>query len=761
MSPSRFAGAPLYVFEVEHDYRFNAQQSITLINTLLSMGTFAMQIVARSTGIRWQVIDLSGGGTRLNTLKLHHVDVKSQAYNPASQRRFPFFRAKLSFNTATAANRPILYITDLRADGDPLLQVAQTISYLEEHEEVRYTILVNREYKPPIYQGLSLTNDLVNLGRDDRTIGRYEQTLNHKTAQPWYETLVLLDVDSPSFQRALHLRQALSYQISGGFDRHVTHEPLNGLRSRRFSSIFKVENAQQAYQTSTLGWYERSDHNKKVADWWREHWLYFETPELATLWHLPHNRFEGTSVRWATKLPNVPQSMLKDGDLRLGEGIYRGQRVPAFLNLPDRETHTTVFGRTGTGKSTLMHDQIHQDILAGRGVGVIDPHGSLVSNILRTSIPVEREEDVVVLDLGQPDYPIPLNLFAGIQSYAAVGRVVDIIAQMYSHTGVQIDRYLRNGIQALQHVPDATMKDLYYLFADAQFRSGIISKITNDVILHTLREGYHQQTPATQHKISAPVLNRIRPFYDNPYLYPSLCHPHRIDLERWIREKKIVLISLRVNSEEVPQPERNLVGSLLVSLFQMIGMSQTTAQSPFYVYIDEVQHFVSSSLDIVFSEARKYGLYMTVAHQFLEQLDENILQSILGNVGTMIMFRSNNDDANRLAASTAPDFTASDLTNLDLYQAAVKTQVDGRTQRAFLLYSPSPHRQSAGAEFREAYLRHKSIENYTPLSRAEVLTWLNNRYSSFAPPDLRSTDSIDVTMMMMMDSLVKEVVARR
>lgn len=404
----------------------------------------------------------------------------------------------------------------------------------------------------------------------------------------------------------------------------------------------------------------------------------------------------------------------------------------------DRRTHMNIVGRTGTGKSHLMYQMIEQDIEDGRGVAVLDPLGNLVKRILQEGIPDERIDDVVVLDFAQTDYPVPLNVFALGHSYASLGRIVNAIERLYATTGVRTERYLRAGIQALQKVKQPTMRDLYMLFVDEWFRYGILKETREPDVYHTLHDEFHAASASKQSEIREPILNRIGPFYTNPYLYPSLCHPQCIDFAKLIDENRIVLISLNASREAVPDTEKSLVGQLLISLMQMVGMSKRRETHPYYVYIDEVQDFVTDTLATIFNQARQFGLAMTVAHQFFHQLPETVRSAVTNNAGATIVFQTNPKDAQFLAPYMGDTFDKDKLVNLNLYQSVALMRYKGETQPPFQLFPfPPPledERPSPQAALQREYLiRRRSIENYTPMHIKQVREWLDKRYPPINP----------------------------
>jgi hypothetical protein len=458
--------------------------------------------------------------------------------------------------------------------------------------------------------------------------------------------------------------------------------------------------------------------------------LILEPRELAAIWHLPHKECRAPRIIWASGLQDVPEAVtrLTEGS-ELGIGKYQGGDSVVRLPAVDRVTHLNIVGKTGTGKSTLMHHLIHQDIAAGRGVAVIDPHGKLVRDILQVSIPPERENDVIVLDLANEAYPPPLNPLRGIGGYTGTLKVVGIIERLFEGTegAARMASYLRASLIPLQSEPHATMRDVARMFMDDVYREQKLDA-TDDVETQDFWDfQYSIGSPALRRQIAEPIVNRIRPFYANPYLYPTLCHPDALDFRTLIHQNKIILISLAMDDECVPEQERNLVGALLMSRLQMSGMKAGT-QSLFYIYIDEVQRFVTTSLPDMFSEARKYGLSLTTANQFLGQLTGKTLDAVIGNVGTTVVFRCGHDDASALATYMKPQFSAQDLMDLDRFEAVIKMQVEGQTQPAFSLLPFTPLPVPEDAAEREARIRQCSITTYTPKSREEVLAWLRERY---------------------------------
>jgi hypothetical protein len=471
---------------------------------------------------------------------------------------------------------------------------------------------------------------------------------------------------------------------------------------------------------------------------WQEARLILSTDELASVWHLPYEEFSAPEIVWAPgRQVAAPAVAVQNQEgVRLGENAYAGRRNTVRLPYPDRETHVYLVGKTGVGKSTLLHHIIHQDIAAGKGVGVIDPHGGLVQNILRYSIPPEREDDVVVVDVADTDYPPPLNPFAvpeGISREVALSQVLGVLKKIYADewSKTRMESAMYAALVALLDEPQATPRDLSRLFLDSDYRERLLASVSDPVALEYWGEEYSQLSGGMQRQTREPVLNRIRIFYRNPTVRNMVCHPQRLDFHRMVSEGKIFLANL--NSDEARNEQANL-GALLIANFQMAAMSRSAPQQRqlFYLHIDEVQQFVTTTLPVAFSEARKFGLSMTVANQFLGQLEGETLEAVLGNVSTTVLFACGPRDAHTLSTLVKPEFDADDLVNFDRFHTAVKMQLKGKTLPAFSMSTPPPLFDPTyvpdEALEREERIRRNSIARNGFWPREQVEQWLAERY---------------------------------
>jgi hypothetical protein len=396
-------------------------------------------------------------------------------------------------------------------------------------------------------------------------------------------------------------------------------------------------------------------------------------------------------------------------------------------------THVNIVGKTRAGKSTLLHHLIHQDIAAGKGVGVIDPHGQLIDSILTTSIPAEREADVVLFDAQDSEYSIGLNLLSkqpGISSGVIVGQALTIIRKLFEEnwSSSRMEDALHAALVTALTIDGATIQTIPRLFYDSAFRAKALQKVSDPMALEFWFDEYEPLGAAYQREFARPVANRLRKFYRNEAIRPIVLQPTSLDFGNMVEKRQIFLARL----SGLPDIEAETLGALLISKFQMAAMGYAAKSQQllpeYYLYIDEVQRFVVTSLSQMFSEAAKFGLSLIVAHQYLRQLEGNTLESLMGNVGATIMFRVGPQDAQALAPFVRPEHSSDDLLNLDRFLAIVKMQLEGRTLPAFSLDTVEPVTPPEDALDRKQRIVDASRTRYAR-PRAEIEAELLSQYT--------------------------------
>ena len=333
----------------------------------------------------------------------------------------------------------------------------------------------------------------------------------------------------------------------------------------------------------------------------------------------------------------------------------------------DRRAHMYAIGKTGTGKSTLLETLIRADIAAGEGVAVFDPHGELVEHILPT-IPADRREDVLHLDLPNSKQPYRFNPLTGVPTASwplAAAGLVEVFKKLWADSwGVRLEHVLRNALIALLEQPNSNLGDVLRLFDDDRYRRQVAAGLSNEQVRAFWLGEYEHYPPSKRAEVISPVQNKIGAFLADPRMYQVLTAPGvPVNLREVMDRRQILLVNLAKG--QLGEGPASLLGALLVASLGLAGLSRSDMpqeeRADFYVYLDEFQTFATLSLAGMLAELRKYRVNLILANQYLGQLDPAIRDAVIGNVGTLIVFRVGAQDAPLLARELAPKFTAPDL----------------------------------------------------------------------------------------------------
>jgi len=460
--------------------------------------------------------------------------------------------------------------------------------------------------------------------------------------------------------------------------------------------------------------------------------------EIAALWHLPHEDFRASKIDWLAGYQiQAPRELTEKPDgVKLGTNRRHGEEQPVRVSASDRATHMVAFGKTGTGKSTLLHHLIHQDIAAGNGVAVLDPHGKLIDDILAASIPKKRVQDVVLLECGRTDFPVPLNPFRipeGVSYDTAFNYLYWVLRKVYEGIWLegQTDRVMRNVLRTLLCDPDATPLDIQRILTSGKYRASLMEKLKEGRMRASVLfwQEYNEMSPSLQSQVKRPILNRTEAFLGGSAIERMTCHPHTLNFQEFAAQKKIVLINM---SGEAIHSEVDSLGAMFLSGFYMAFHAMgyiPEGQSPrYYLYVDEVERYVTGPVQDMLSEARKLGLSLTLVNQYLDQLGAETLNSMLGNVGTILAFECGDRDARALDSQFEPEIDRQTLLNLGTYNVAVKTRSDGRTLPAFTVATRPPPRKRKDTQ--SDHIRQQSIAQNSFIPAQEVDDWLDKRYFS-------------------------------
>lgn len=427
------------------------------------------------------------------------------------------------------------------------------------------------------------------------------------------------------------------------------------------------------------------------------------TEELATLWHLPvaSDATNHLGQNAAVQLPppaNLPPTT-KD-HTTLGETTYRQEYRPVGLSVADRRRHVYVIGKSGSGKTTILERLIAADIRAGRGVGLIDPHGDLATSILHR-IPGHRTNDVIVVDPGDADFPLSFNPLdvpperAALAADAMLSTFMKLFASgEFASWGPRLEDILRNTLMALTEAGGSTLLDvLRMLEADDGFRASLLRRVRDPVVSQWWREEFPKLKANRREDPFASVTNKLRQLLSIPLIRNMLSQRHgKLRLRAAMDDGKIVLCNLSKGA--IGERTASFIGALLVTRFQLDAMSRADVpehrRRDFALYIDEFQNFASPSFADILSEARKYRLSLTLANQYLGQMPQELKSAVLGNIGTILCLQVGIDDAEVLAEQLGPPLTPSDLLLLPRYEGFLRTEIDSRVTPPFSIRTLPP-----------------------------------------------------------------------
>lgn len=436
--------------------------------------------------------------------------------------------------------------------------------------------------------------------------------------------------------------------------------------------------------------------------------------ELATLYHFPSKSIQAPHIKWllSKKLPapDFTTNQWEKDYMYIGKNTFRGSEKEIFLKPDSRLRHFYIIGQTGSGKSGFMLSMMVRDIKMGHGCAYIDPHGSDAEKILQ-QIPPERIEDVIVFDPSDIERPMGLNMLefkTPAQKTLVTNEMLNIFDSLYNLKvtgGPMFEQYFRYGIMLLTEDEESgsTLLEIPKLFADEGYRNYKLSKCKDQEVIDFWRKQAEAAGGEASLKNIVPyVVSKLAPFLTNAYLRPIVAQQKSTLDFREIMDNKKILIA-KLSKGRIGEMNANLLGMILIGKLLVGALERDEIPEderiPFYLYIDEFQNFLTDGIQIILSEARKYKLSLTIAHQFLGQLtrqggDTKIKDAVFGNVGNKAIFRVGEEDSPFLRKVLDGELEESDLQQIENLMAFVKIQVDGKPTPAFTLtarYGESPY----------------------------------------------------------------------
>lgn len=369
-----------------------------------------------------------------------------------------------------------------------------------------------------------------------------------------------------------------------------------------------------------------------------------------------------------------------------GETDFRNKKIRFGIKAKDRGRHMYVIGKTGMGKSTLLENLVVQDIQNGEGVGFIDPHGSSAETLL-SYVPEHRIKDVVYFAPFDQEYPIAFNVMEQVgkdqRALVASGLIAAFKKVWVDAWSARMEYILNNILLALLETPGSTLLGVNRMLSDKDFRKMVIANITDPSVRSFWVDEFAKYSEKFMVEAGAAIQNKIGQFASNPIIRNILGQTESTFNIREIMDNKKIFI-MNLSKGRMGEGNANLIGGMLITKIYLAAMSR--ADTPlevmknlpnFYLYVDEFQSFANESFADILSEARKYKLSLTIAHQYIEQMSDEVRAAVFGNVGTMVTFRVGSYDAGVLEKEFAPDITAEDIVNLGFAQVYLRLMIDG------------------------------------------------------------------------------------
>jgi hypothetical protein len=421
--------------------------------------------------------------------------------------------------------------------------------------------------------------------------------------------------------------------------------------------------------------------------------------EMASVFHLPHTNVETPNIVWASNKTAEPPNRLPvlTGHAADDENIsafgltnFRGINHQFGMLRSDRSRHVYIIGQTGAGKSGLLELFALSDIYHNQGYAIIDPHGDFAIENMKF-IPEARLDDVVYFNPADVEHPIgfnPLEVTNPAQKSTISSEVIGVLKRMFGDSwGPRLEYILRYTILALLDRPEPTMLDITRMLTDKKFRKETIGYCNDVVVRQFWNVEFASWSEKFQTEAIAPVLNKVGAFTANPIIRNIIGQTHSsFNIRQIMDEGKILVVNL--SKGLIGEDNAGILGSFLVTKIQLAAMSRSDIldihdRRPFYLYVDEFQNFATDSFATILSEARKYGLNLTVANQYISQMEPTVRDAVFGNVGTMISFRVSPDDSPILAKQFEPQFEENDLTQMHNRNFIINMVINGEKAPAF------------------------------------------------------------------------------
>ncbi len=413
--------------------------------------------------------------------------------------------------------------------------------------------------------------------------------------------------------------------------------------------------------------------------------------ELATFYHLPNSDHVPHVVHVLAKKHEPPKDLPTNGENVSMFGItnYHNNFQPFGIKRSDRSKHLYVVGKSGVGKSKMLELLINADIQAGKGICVLDPHGDLVNNVLRM-IPEERLKDVIYFDPADTEFPIAFNPLEKVDEkykmQITIG-FIQIFKKLFGNNwSDRLEHVLRYVTLALLDSPNTTVLSILKMLSDKNYRQAIVARIQDSVVKNFWVNEFAGWSEKFDSEAITPLLNKVGQLVSTNMVRNIIGQPLNTFNIRHIMDNQKILL-MKVSKGLLGEENAQLIGSMIITKIYQAAMSRADMREEerkdFYFYVDEFQNFATDTFSEILSEARKYGLCLTIAHQYVGQLTDVIRKTVFGNVGSMVSFRVGAEDAVVLAEEYTPIFNVRDIINLGVREFYIKMSIDGELAEPF------------------------------------------------------------------------------